>query len=262
MTSYVHLRWHQLRVLSLFLLGIICFSDAKAGLPDTILEVKPSVVGVGVYRPAGSPRGELLGTGFVVAKGVVATNAHVLNKPLAVAQQETYAIFLSMKGKSQVVQATLLAEDRLHDLALLRVDGLARPAMQLTNRVFREGESMAFMGFPVGGILGLYHATHAGIISAITPVVIPARNANELTAEQLQLLRQPYMVYQLDATAYPGNSGSPVFNPQTGEVFAVINKVLVKGTRETALTNPTDITYAIPISHLQALMARAAIPSI
>lgn len=262
MTSYFSLPWQKLCHLSIFLLCIMYCSDAKAGLPETIIQVKPSVVGVGVYRPTGSPRGQLLGTGFIVAKGVIATNAHVLKKPLASAQQETYAIFLPMKGKSQVRQATLLLEDRLHDLALLRVDGLSRPAMQLTKRVFREGDTLAFMGFPVGGILGLYHATHSGIISAITPVVIPARHANELTSEQLQLLRHPYMVYQLDATAFPGNSGSPVFDPQTGEVFAVINKVLVKGMRETALTHPTDITYAIPISHLQALMAQAAIPSI
>ena len=29
----------------------------------------------------------------------------------------------------------------------------------------------------------------------------------------------PFRVFQLDATAYPGNSGSPVYDPMTGAVI-------------------------------------------
>ena len=115
---------------------------------------------------------------------------------------------------------------------------------------------MAFTGFPVTHVLGLYHATHRGIIASITPVVIPARNAGELTPQQIALLRDPFTVLQLDATAYPGNSGSPVYRLDDGKVIAVINAVLLKGTRESALSNPSNITYAIPVEHVHALLRR------
>ena len=43
----------------------------------------------------------------------------------------------------------------------------------------------------------------------------------------------------------------------TGEVVAIINMVLVKSTRESALSQPSGITYAIPARHLKALLERA-----
>jgi S1-C subfamily serine protease len=63
-------------------------------------------------------------------------------------------------------------------------------------------------------------------------------------------------VFQLDATAYPGNSGSPLYDPDTGEVLGVVNMVFVKGTKESALTQPSGITYAVPSSHLEQLLKR------
>jgi S1-C subfamily serine protease len=64
------------------------------------------------------------------------------------------------------------------------------------------------------------------------------------------------MIYQLDATAYPGNSGSPVFSQQTNEVIGVINKVFVSAGKEAALTNPSGISYAIPAKHVRAIAKR------
>jgi len=250
----------MLRAFNYFLLLSLLISfNLIAALPETIAKVKPSVVGVGSYRPTASPRGNLAGSGFVVAPGVVATNAHVLKEQLISEQNESHAVFIANGRKSQVVKARLIAIDKHHDLALLKVDAISLDPLALDSAQVREGQELAFTGFPVGSILGLYHATHLGIVSAITPVVIPVRNASELTIEQLRQLRHPYMVYQLDAKAFPGNSGSPVFDPDSGAVVAIINKVLVKGMRENALTNPTDITYAIPVSHLQALMQQSGV---
>jgi S1-C subfamily serine protease len=67
------------------------------------------------------------------------------------------------------------------------------------------------------------------------------------------------MVYQLDIVAYPGNSGSPVYLSNSGDVFAVINKVFVNGTREAALSMPSGITYAIPIKHVYQLAEKHGI---
>ena len=66
----------------------------------------------------------------------------------------------------------------------------------------------------------------------------------------------PQQVFQLDATAYPGNSGGPLFDPRSGAVFGVISMVLVKGTRESALSQPSGITYAIPSRYVSEMLAR------
>jgi serine protease Do len=69
----------------------------------------------------------------------------------------------------------------------------------------------------------------------------------------LDRLKTPFLVYQLDATAYPGNSGSPVFASNSNDVIAIINKVFVSQGKEAALTNPSGISYAIPIRDLRKL---------
>jgi S1-C subfamily serine protease len=103
-------------------------------------------------------------------------------------------------------------------------------------------------------VLGLYPVTHRGIISAITPNVIPAIRSGSLNLKMLHRLQEPYNVFQLDATAYPGNSGSPLYNTETGEVIGVINKVFVQESKENVLSNPSGISYAIPINHVEKLL--------
>ena len=65
-----------------------------------------------------------------------------------------------------------------------------------------------------------------------------------------------FPVFQLHATAYPGSSGSPVYDPPSGDVLASINMVFVKGTKEAVLTQPSGIPYAVPSRHLTALLER------
>jgi len=62
------------------------------------------------------------------------------------------------------------------------------------------------------------------------------------------------MVYQLDATAYPGNSGSAMYHASTGEVVGIINKVFVQESKEAVISKPSGITYAIPVKYLHQLL--------
>jgi S1-C subfamily serine protease len=70
-----------------------------------------------------------------------------------------------------------------------------------------------------------------------------------------------FPVLQLDATAYPGNSGSPLYEIETGRVVGIINMVFVKGTRESTLSQPSGITFAVPVRHLEELLAAAQPPA-
>jgi S1-C subfamily serine protease len=73
----------------------------------------------------------------------------------------------------------------------------------------------------------------------------------------IKRLKADFNVYQLDATAYPGNSGSPVYDPGTGQVLAILSSVFVKQTKEKILADPSGITFAIPIRYARELVERA-----
>lgn len=245
--------------IELFLLLSFLIFDCQAGtqLPQTIETVKQSVVAVGTYLPKRSPRGMFLGTGFVVGDGtVVATNAHVIPETLDVEHLEELAVFVRRGEKVGVEKVAVLAEDRVHDVALLKLTSVRLPVLRLGKAgKVREGQLYAFTGFPIGMVLGLYPVTHRGIVSAITPIAIPMLNAGQLNEKVLTRLRDPYPVFQLDATAYPGNSGSPLYEIETGRVIGVINKVFIKESKENILSKPSGISYAVPIEYVQKLLA-------
>ncbi|MDZ7752597.1 MAG: serine protease [Gammaproteobacteria bacterium] len=240
--------------LALFAWGPPAWSD----LPDTIERVKPSIVGIGTVLPTRRPPGNFVATGFVVGDGRhVLTNAHALPEDINDSRREHLAVITI---GSKVLKAEVVAKDMDHDIALLRFQGSALPHLRLdAGRTIREGELYAFSGFPIGMVLGLYPVTHRGIIAAVTPVAIPQLSGRSLNSKMVRRLSAPYDVYQLDATAYPGNSGSPLYDPETGAVVAVINKVFVKETKENVLEKPSGITYAIPIRWGVALMKKAGV---
>ncbi len=231
-----------------------------AGLIDTVPRVKPSIVAVGTFQRTRNPAFKFLGTGFAVGNGrLIATNAHVLPKVLDEERFESLAVALpgAQEGTMSVRQARLAVRQDERDLAVLRMEGAALPALSLADGMdVREGQSIAFMGFPIGNVLGFSPVTHRGIIAAITPIGIPQDRARDLNPALIRRLgTDPFRVYQLDATAYPGNSGSPVFDPETGRVLGVINMVFVKSTKESALSDPSGISYAVPVQYLRSLIA-------
>lgn len=245
----------------LFLTGNIAAECWARPLPDLIVTLKPSIVGVGTYQRTRSPPALFRGTGFSVGTGhYIATNAHVLPSMRNHTKLEKIAVFVGQGKSGHFRIAKVIAIDQTHDIAILRVGGNPIPALKLGNSGnVREGELYAFTGYPIGMVLGLHPVTHRGIVSAISPIVIPALNSRQLSSKILTRLNDPYNVFQLDATAYPGNSGSPLYNVETGYVVGIINKVFVKETKENLLAKPSGISYAIPVKHLSELMKKNGI---
>ncbi|MBB5606497.1 serine protease [Janthinobacterium sp. S3M3] len=237
-----------------------CLPPACAdSLEQVIARVKPSVVGVGSFQKTRTPALSFIGTGFVTGDGLsVLTCSHVIQKLLDSNPSELVGILTGHGDTAQFRSATVVAIDAEHDLALLRLAGEPLPALQLGDAgSVREGQAMAFTGFPLGMLLGLHHVTHRATVSALTPVVMPSENALRLDVKRLaQLQKSPYTVFQLDATAYPGSSGSPLYDPETGLVYGIVNMVYVKGLKESAISTPSGITYAIPGVHMQALLLK------
>lgn len=228
-----------------------------ADVPDLIEHIKPSIVVVGTYKKTNSPPFILRGTGFVIGNGnQVATNAHVVPE---VTDPDAAVLAVQVKNSSGVPhlrQAYLLSRDRDHDLAILRIEGAALPPLKLRNSdSVREGQLIGFTGFPIGGALGFSPVTHRGMISSITPIALPGGNAQQLNEKVIRRIKNgTFNIFQLDATAYPGNSGSPVFDLEHGEIIGIINMVFIKSTKEAVLSQPSGISYAIPVNHLKNML--------
>ena len=252
----------QGRFLRWLLVFIVVLSGrCLADLPDTIEHILPGIVGIGTVQKTRRPPARLVGTGFVVGDGRhVITNAHVIPKEIDTAKLEYLAVFTGKGNNPQTRQAVQVKVDEVHDLVLLRFEGKPLPALSLgQSSGVREGEEYAFTGFPLGVIFGLHPVTHHGIISSITPIALQANAASQLDPTQIRRLRSPYDVFQLDATAYPGNSGSPLYHPETGAVIGIVNMVFVKEGRENILAKPSGISYAIPARYARNLLQNAGL---
>ena len=255
------------RIIFLVCAGCLFISPIWAGeLVRTIKNIKPAIVGIGTFNKTRSPPLNFIGTGFAVGDGLnVVTNAHVIleildreSEILDQESKESLGIITGNGDAREFREAVPVAMDKEHDLALLKISGTPLPVMELgDSSTVQEGQSLVFTGFPIGMILGFYPVTHRGMISSITPVVLPALNSKKLDVRMItQLKKSAYAVFQLDGTAYPGSSGSPLYDPDTGVVYGVINMVFVKGLKESALSQPSGITYAIPGNFVRDLLQR------
>src|SRR6185503_15562224 len=136
-------------------IALLFSATARAGessrLPDTIEKIRPAVVAVGTFQRTRRPPSVFRGTGFAVADGLhVITNAHVLPERVDNDKKEIVAVFAGKANAIDMREATKIAEDRDHDIAILKITGRPLTALALgdSNRV-REGETYAFTGFPI-----------------------------------------------------------------------------------------------------------------
>jgi len=243
------------------LTGVV--TPAYAQKRAAIEQIKAGVVGVGTFQRTRTPQFRFVGTGFAVDDGrSIATNAHVVAQLAdSGSDPEVLAILVPSADSRRdgIVEVTRSAVDEDHDLALLKLKTGRLPALKLSqDDAVKDGDEFLFTGFPIGAVLGPFAATHRAMVAAVTPIVIPPPTSARLEPNVVRRLqRGVFPVYQLDGTAYPGNSGSPLFDGATGEIVGVVNMVFVKGLKENALTQPSGISYAIPIRHLRDLLARS-----
>lgn len=159
--------------------------------------------------------GDSHGTGFVLATGRLATNAHVVGDATLVEVE-------SQDGKSY--KAKVVTKDVDRDFAILQFEGL-RPFVTVVplqrSGAPEIGEGVVVIGSP----LGLKGTVTTGIVSQLNPDGS----------------------IQLNASVNPGNSGGPVFDMQ-GRVFGIATIKI----RQTPDGKPVDgLGIAIPIRWLE-----------
>jgi len=237
--------WHL--ALALLLAAAAQAAEPPADFPDIVARVRKAVGAVGTYNPAYRPPMEFHASGFFIdPRGYFITANHALAPVDQAKRIADLRVFLPTDTDRRGKAATVVARESRYDLAVLKVEGAGFDVLKLGDSTqAREGQAIALCGYPFGFLFGLNPSTSAGIISNIGPIALPAVNASQLDPETLEGLRHPFDVFQLDATAYPGHSGGPVFDMRTGEVLGVVNSAFIRKTREKVVTS--GLTYAIPV---------------
>jgi len=165
-----------------------------------------------------------MGTGIVLdERGYVVTNNHVI------AGVDSLEVSLCDSSR---YSAHVVAFDRAHDLAIIKIDG--NPKLDVmtigTSSDLMVGETV----IAVGNAFGYVHTVTSGIISSLSRDV-------EVNEEQ-----QYRNLIQTDASINPGNSGGPLLNLD-GEVIG-INVAIRAGAQR--------IGFAIPIDDAREQIAR------
>lgn len=236
-----------------------------ADVPGTIARVKPSIVAIGTYERTRSAPFQFLASGFAVGDGtLVVTSAHALPQPLDARRPDPVAVLSPApprdgRAQAEMREARTVAVDATTDLALLRIDGPPLPALRLRDSdAVRDGQDVLMTGFPAGAAFGPVPMTWRGMIAAVTPIAVaPARAADVDSTTLRRLSTGTYSVFQLDATTYAGGSGSPVYDPETGDVLGVVNVTPARDGKPGAQAQPAGMPYAIPSRQVKALLEQA-----
>ena len=227
-------------------------ASAEQALADTIARVKPSIVAVGTFQRTRSPPFLFRGTGFAVGDGtLIATAAHVVAENLQAENRETMMILHQVPGATepQGREVKAIAVDKVHDS---RSCGSRSAIAGAVPRSSHPGQGAAFTGVPLGTALAST-CDASGHRRALVPAA--AGPTLPLDGRVIQGLKSgPFVLFQLDATAYPGHSGSPLYDGDTGEVIGIVNMGFVKGTKDAAVGQPSGISFGVPVQYLHDLI--------
>lgn len=161
--------------------------------------------------------GTQLGTGWIAADGTVVTNAHVVAGGSDVSVEQSGSIGAGQPG------TVVLFDDEL-DLAVIRVDGLSGPVLELDTEAQGVGTGGATLGYP-GSQQGGLQAGPAAVQGNYR-----ARGRDIYGRDAV--VRQ---IYELRADIEQGDSGGPFVLP-SGRVAGVVFA---------ASTTDGDIGYAL-----------------
>ena len=180
-------------------------NDPYMAVPDVVAKVAPAVVTVINRLSANDVMGGTgigSGSGAIISPdGYIVTNHHVID-----GNASLEVIFSDGTKRS----ATLVGDDPLMDLALVKIEGTVPAYLPIGDSdALRQGETVIAIGSPLGEFK---NSVTVGVVSALN------RNLGEGAPEGL---------IQTDAAINRGNSGGPLLNMR-GEIIG-INTLVVRG---------------------------------
>jgi S1-C subfamily serine protease len=155
------------------------------------------------------------GSGFVVAPGLVVTNAHVVAGIAGPMVQDA----------SGSHPTSVVLFDPSYDLAVMRVQGLSERPLSLDPSQVARGVQAAVLGYPNGGP---FTAVPAGVLAEFEA------QGRDIYGQGLTLRN----VYEIQSLVRPGNSGGPLVQPDGDVIGVVFSRSTTDGNIGYALTSP------------------------
>lgn len=207
-------------------------------IPDIVEQVSSGVLGVINYGYVNQFGGTYVeqssGSAFLISTdGYIITNAHVVEDSDALA-------VTFVDGTEQ--EAELIGLDKTLDIAVLKVEDTALPALKLGDSdAVRVGEFTIAIGDPTGRELA--GTTTFGIISA--------------TARDVNIEGRTNTYLQTDAAVNPGNSGGPLLN-MAGEVIGITSAKTVTASYDEYgnAISAEGLGFAIPINDAMVIVSQ------
>jgi putative serine protease PepD len=177
------------------------------------------------------------GSGIVLsATGLIVTNEHVVDGANSIA--------VSLDGESgSTTRATVVAEDRSSDLALLKINptGLTLHPLTLVNSSSTEVGDAAYA---IGNPFGLNWTLTTGIVSALN---------REIKAPDGSPIDH---VIQTDAALNPGNSGGPLINA-SGSVIGINSQIISGSSSASGQGGSSGVGFAISSGTIEAFLRQS-----
>ncbi|MHB1712084.1 MAG: MarP family serine protease [Acidimicrobiales bacterium] len=183
---------------------------------DAQMQPALATAGPSTVKIVGAGCGDIQeGSGFVVAPGLVVTNAHVvagIPHPM-------------VEDSSGTHPTRVILFDPKYDLAVMRVQGLTeRPLVLDPNNVSRGVQALV-IGYPGGGP---FNAAPAGVMAEFSA------QGRDIYGKGLTVRA----VYEIQAVVRPGNSGGPLVEADGKVIGVVFSRSTTNGDIGYALTSP------------------------
>lgn len=208
-----------MKTLLVILMSGALVMSAQASPQDVARSLFPKTVLLTMKDAAGRPLA--LGSGFVLKKGFIVSNYHVV--------EGAGSGFVKRVGDSAKYKITgIVAKDEFRDLVILAVEGLTGEGVALSKRKTPEiGETV----FAVGNPRGLEGTFSQGIVSSLRDI-------------------DGFSLLQITAPISPGSSGGPIAD-EKGEVIGVAVATFRGG---------QNLNFAVPAKYVSDLASRIADP--
>jgi S1-C subfamily serine protease len=199
-------------------------APASAGpvtLPgDAQMQTALNIAGPSTVKIVGPGCGAIQeGSGFVVANGLVVTNAHVV---AGIAHP-------TVQDSSGIHATTVVFFDPNFDLAVMRVSGLRERPLTLDPNDVARGVQALVLGYPGGGP---FTVSPAGIMANFSA------EGRDIYGQALTLRD----VYEVQSVVRPGNSGGPLVQADGQVIGVVFSRSTTNGNIGYALTSPGVLT--------------------
>ena len=167
------------------------------------------------------------GTGFYVSEqGFVVTNQHVIDGCNEV----------QIHSSGQMAPATIVSQDKINDLALLRTKLKSKSVFNLAPDNPYLLQDIVAAGFPFGESVSSTIKVTKGVVSSLSGL---GDNSGQI---------------QIDAALQPGNSGGPIIDENGNVVGVAVAKLDLEKSIESWGVVPENVNFGIKLSNLKTYL--------